>query len=58
MLSIHSTTDCNCPFRAHVWLKNHAHQWSCFNSADEAQEWVQWLKKRIITSDLIKRHAK
>jgi len=55
MFAIQSETDsCGCQFRAHVWFRNHSHQWGCFTTDEGAREWAQWLHRKIVTEDLFK----
>ncbi|OIO72380.1 MAG: hypothetical protein CO186_12760 [Zetaproteobacteria bacterium CG_4_9_14_3_um_filter_49_83] len=44
--------ECDCYFQAHVRINHHPHQWGCFASKIEAEQWAYWLQKKIITRDL------
>ena len=45
---------CDCLFQAHVWFRNHSHQFACFRDKAAAESWANWLQKKIVTDDMIK----
>ena len=46
--------NCDCLFKAHVWLAKHSIQSACFNNLKSAEHWADWLHKRIVNDDLFR----
>ena len=45
---------CNCLYKAHVWLKKHSIQSACFGDRESAEQWANWLQRRIVSDDLFR----
>ena len=45
---------CNCLYKAHVWLKKHSIQSACFGDRESAEHWANWLQRRIVSDDLFR----
>jgi len=43
-----------CYYQAHVWFDKHSHQCGCFAVRAAAEQWAQWLHRRMATDDLLK----
>jgi len=46
--------NCNCLYKAHVWLEKHSIQAACFGDRVSAEFWANWLHKRIVSDDLFR----
>jgi len=47
--------NCNCLYKAHVWLEKHALQSGCFSNRESAEHWADWLQRKIVGDDLFRK---
>jgi len=56
MLLIKNQKDnCNCLYKAHVWLDKHSIQSGCFTTKESAEQWAEWLHRKVVTSDMFRK---
>jgi len=46
--------NCNCLYKAHVWLDKHSLQSGCFSNRESAERWADWLQRKIVAADLFR----